>query len=358
MSVFFKSFRILFLLFLLISGCHVTGNKKPESKREIRDMYGRTVLIPEKAERIVGVGPGALRLLIYLDLVDRISGVEDVEFRPGRPYAFAHPSLSEKTIIGPYMGGDSELIAMNNPDVIFMAFSSVSDANELEEKTGIPVVGLHSGNLRNARDTLYSALSLIAQITGKQKRADSLKVFIENEIEELTKRVPVDAKSIRAYIGGVSYRGAQGIASTQAYFSPFRILKVSNVAGSLESIEPVNPTGTYVDVEQIIAWDPDYLFLDAAGLEQILPTIAQDSPLRNTIGAFKKGAVYSLMPHNFYATNFETVLINSWFAGKVIFPDAFEDVDFEKKARDTYQFMLGNDVYDQMKEMYEGWQQY
>jgi len=64
------------------------------------------------------------------------------------------------------------------------------------------------------------------------------------------------------------------------------------------------------------------------------------------------------MPHNFYGTNFETVLINSWFAGKVIFPDAFEDVDFEKKARDIYQFMLGSDVFDQMKEMYEGWQQY
>ncbi|WP_291861327.1 ABC transporter substrate-binding protein [Marinilabilia sp.] len=358
MSVAIKNCIILFLLFLLTSACNILGNKKAEAGREITDMYGRTVIVPEKVERIVGVGPGALRLLVYMDLSNMVSGVEDIEFRPGRPYAFARPRLLEKAVIGPYMGGDSELTAVNNPDVIFMAFSSVTEANELEEKTGIPVVGLNSGNLRNARDTFYSALSLIGRIIGKQKRADSLKAFIENEIGELYTRTPDDAKSIRAYIGGVSYRGAQGIASTQAYFSPFDFLHVSNVARSLENIEPVHPTARYVDVEQIIAWNPDYLFLDAAGLEQVLPTIAPDSPLRKTIGAFNKGRVYSLMPHNFYATNFETVLINSWFAGKVIFPDAFEDVDFEKKARDIYQFMLGSDVFDQMKEMYEGWQQY
>ncbi|WP_025007033.1 ABC transporter substrate-binding protein [Marinilabilia salmonicolor] len=348
---------VLLLLFAVF-GCNFKSDNTSDNSIETTDMYGRTVMVPEKINRIVGVGPGALRLLVYMDLVDMVSGIEDIEFRPGRPYAFAHPSLKEKPVIGPYMGGDSELIAINKPDVIFMAFSSVSDADELQAKTGIPVIGLNSGNLRNARQTFYQALSLIAEITGKEVRADSLVSFIEQEIDMLKQLARKKSDNATAYIGGVSYRGAQGIASTQSWFTPFVLTSISNVAKNIEGREPVQPTGIYVDVEEIIGWNPDYLFLDAAGYEQVLPTIVSGSPLRKTIRAFDQNRVYTLMPHNFYATNFETVLINSWFAGNVVFPDAFKSVSFEDKAREIYRFMLGRDVYDQMKEMYEGWQQF
>lgn len=347
-----------FLLLFAFLGCNFKSGNTHENRIEITDMYGRTVMVPEKIDRIVGVGPGALRLLVYMDLVDLVSGIEDIELRPGIPYGFAHPSLKEKPVIGPYMGGDSELIAINKPDVIFMAFSSVSDADELQAKTGIPVIGLNSGNLRNARQTFYQALSLIAGITGKEAREDSLVNFIEQEIDMIKKLTREKSVNVTAYIGGVSYRGAQGIASTQNWFTPFVLSGITNVAKNIESSQPVQPAGIYVDVEEIIGWNPDYLFLDAAGYEQILPTIVSGSPLRKTIRAFEQNRVYTLMPHNFYATNFETVLINSWFAGGAVFPDAFKSVSFEEKAREIYRFMLGRDVYDQMKEMYEGWQQF
>jgi iron complex transport system substrate-binding protein len=353
-----KEFSVFLVLMLLpLAGCDFQKDNGKETGREITDMYGRKVMIPEKVNSIVGVGPGALRLLIYMDLVDLVSGVEDVEFRPGRPYTFAHPKLTKKTVVGPFMGGDSELLTINNPDVIFMAFMSVSDADELQNRTGIPVVGLNSGNLRNARDTLFEAFNLIGEITERKERADSLKNFLEREINELNRQTAKLRRTVSAYVGGVSYRGSHGIASTQAWFSPFDFVNITNVAEVLDEEEPVNPVGTYVDVEQIIAWNPDFLFLDAAGLEQIKPTIAQGTPLRNTIGAFSNANVYTLMPHNWYATNIENVLINSWFVGKVAYPDAFEDVEFEKKAREIYKYMVGNDVYDQMKDTYDGWEE-
>jgi iron complex transport system substrate-binding protein len=349
---------VVLLLLLFFLGCNFKSNQDSENSIEVTDMYGRTVRVPEKVNRIIGVGPGALRLLVYMDLADMVSGVEDIEFRPGRPYAFARPELTDKPVIGPYMGGDSELIALNNPDVIFMAFSSVSDADELQEKTGIPVVGLNSGNLRNARETFYRSLNLIAKVTGKRERADSLRNFIEDEINMLNQLRENAGDKVTGYIGGVSYRGAQGIASTQSWFTPFELTGITNVARNISETEPVQPVGTYVDVEQIISWNPDFLFLDAAGYEQILPTIEAGSPLRRTIVAFEQNRVYTLMPHNFYATNFETVLINGWFAGKVVFPDAFEHISFEDKARQVYRFMLGKDVYEQMNEMYEGWKRF
>ena len=115
---------LLFFLFLTFwgTGCQFSTSGEKDPPRVVTDMLGRKVEIPQDVDSVIGVGPGALRLLVYMDLADRISGVEDVELRPGRPYALAHPELTGKPVIGPYMGGESELIAMNGPDVIFMAF--------------------------------------------------------------------------------------------------------------------------------------------------------------------------------------------------------------------------------------------
>lgn len=347
------------LILALVSGCLNTSSNQNGPVREVTDMLGRRVEIPVQVDSMIGVGPGALRLLVYMDLVNRVSGIEDVELRPGRPYTFARPALVEKQVIGPYMGGDSELIAMNQPDVIFMAFSTASDANDLQKRTGIPVVGLNSGNLRNARDTLFRAFDLIGDITGRAKRADSLKNFIQNEIdqlERLTSDVEPESKP-SAYVGAVSYRGAHGISSTEAFYAPFRFVNAVNVAGGLKEQEPVNPTGTYVDIENIIRWNPDFLFIDAAGAAQALPSVQEGKPLARTLSAIQNDHVYTLMPHNWYATNFENVLANAWFAGTVMYPELFSDFNAEEKARQIYRFMLGRDVYDQMKSTYDGWEQ-
>ncbi|MFO8000468.1 MAG: ABC transporter substrate-binding protein [Marinilabilia sp.] len=350
-------FLVLEVSFLLVSGCSQIPDQSKGPVREITDMLGRRVEIPEKIDSVIGVGPGALRLLVYMDLADRVSGIEDVELRPGRPYMFAHPELKEKPLIGPQMGGDSELIAMNDPDVVFMAFSSASDADELQKGSGVPVVALNTGNLRNARDTLFRAFRLIGDITGRRERAGSLEAFINEEIGQLDSITSGVRQQPRAYIGAVSYRGSHGISSTEAFYSPFQFVNAKNVAHGLKNEEPVNPTGTYVDVEQIIKWDPDYLFIDAAGLDQTNPDLGSGSPLALTLSAFRAENIYTMMPHNWYATNFENVLANAWFAGKVMYPGLFSGHDVEQKARELYRFMLGNDVYDQMQATYDGWNQ-
>ena len=355
----FVSWCFIGMIFLLlVTGCVNSSSRQKGAMQEVTDMLGRRVEIPKEIDSIIGVGPGALRLLVYMDLVDKVSGIEDVELRPGRPYTFACPELIEKPVIGPYMGGDSELIAMNQPDLIFMAFSTASDANDLQKRSGVPVIGLNSGNLRNARDTLFRAFDLIGDITRHTGRANSLKKFITNEIEKLDSLTTEVDKGSRptAYIGAVSYRGARGIASTEAFYAPFRFINARNVAEGLKEEEPVNPTGTYVDIESIIRWDPDFLFIDAAGLSQTMTDLRSESPLALTLSAVEKGDVYTLMPHNWYATNYENVLANAWFCGKVMYPHLFKDIDAEKKARKIYRFMLGSDVYDQMKSTYEGWE--
>lgn len=60
------------------------------------DMAKRSVSVPATVNRIVALGPGALRLMTYLQATDRVVGVEDLEkgSPAGRPYALAHPELA------------------------------------------------------------------------------------------------------------------------------------------------------------------------------------------------------------------------------------------------------------------------
>ncbi|MFW6139509.1 MAG: iron ABC transporter substrate-binding protein, partial [Spirochaetota bacterium] len=88
-------FLILFLMAIPSLLVFSSGGpiQTPESL-QIKDLAGRQVEVPLNVDRIVCAGPGALRLIVYLEAVDRVIGVEDAEKRwgpAGRPYALAHP---------------------------------------------------------------------------------------------------------------------------------------------------------------------------------------------------------------------------------------------------------------------------
>ena len=69
----------------------------------LTDMAGRQVALAAVPERIVCLGPGALRLIVYLEATDTVVGVEDLEKRhpSGRPYRIAHPELVNLPRCGP-----------------------------------------------------------------------------------------------------------------------------------------------------------------------------------------------------------------------------------------------------------------
>lgn len=90
----------------------------------------------------------------------------------------------------------------------------------LQKNTGIPVVALNSGNLRNARNLFFESLRLIGRITGNEERADSLKHFVMSQIQLLDSLTSSkeDKTKLKAYVGGVSFRESGGIASTEAHY--------------------------------------------------------------------------------------------------------------------------------------------
>ena len=153
------------------------GSSAPASEYEVTDLMGRRVTIPAGASRYACIGPGALRLYCYVAEDAQLAGVEEIERsgQDGRPYAMSIPGVAELPLIGP--GGpanapDAELLFAAEPDVIFTCYTAeLSTVDELQAKTGIPVVALSYGTGRLFDQSVYDSLSLIGRITGNETRA-------------------------------------------------------------------------------------------------------------------------------------------------------------------------------------------
>jgi len=176
----------------------------------IEDSLGRSVKVPEEVERIVGVEAGALRMITYLEATDLVVGVENFEKRDRkRPYRLAHPELGELPSVGPIHGGDPELLVSARPDVIFWTYTTRGKANDLQVKTGIPVIGLNYGGPRSmTRGDFYSTLRLMGKVLDREKRAEEVIEFINDEIVTLRGKVEGGEESgPSAFVGGIGYRG-------------------------------------------------------------------------------------------------------------------------------------------------------
>ena len=352
-------FRVALLMLLCsaatIAACTEgkSAGETPSSEvRTVTDMLGRRVVIPTVVERLVGIEAGALRLIVYLQAADRVVGVEEIESRSGvaggsaKPYIIANPELESLPKIGPMHGGDPELILESSPDVILWTSTTAKAADDLHQRLGIPVVGIEYGDLGKQRETFYEALRLVGTVTGNGQRAEYLIDYIEENIDDLRERTSNVAQMPTAYIGGVGYRGAHGILSTEPAYSPFAFVRVDNVASGL-GLEHA-----FIDREQLLEWNPEYIFIDEGGYAQAMENLAEH-PCR-ILDAVREGRLYGLLPYNWYTTNFGTVLANAYYVGSVIYPERFGDIDPIAMADRIYGELVGGRAYHEMAEHFGG----
>ncbi|MDI3280566.1 MAG: iron ABC transporter substrate-binding protein [Bacillota bacterium] len=336
------------------------GSREAEAaprKARLVDLAGREVEVPVPAQRVVAIGPGALRLVCYVDGAERVVGVEELEKRQptGRPYLLAHPELAKLPTIGP--GGpdstpDAEKLVSINPDVIFVAYLvDRAKADELQAKTGIPVVVLSYGRLATFDEAVYQSLLLIGRVIGKEKRAQEVVSYLQKcqqDLQARTQGIPLEQKP-KVYVGAVSMKGSHGIESTQAQYPPFTAINARNVAD-----ETGRAGSLMIDREKLLLWDPELIFLDQGGLNLVLEDYRKNPRFYQSLQAFRQGRVYGLLPYNYYTTNLDTAVADAYYAGKVIFPERFQDVDPARKADEIYRFLLGRPVYEQMAKDYGG----
>ena len=344
---------------LISAGCVTTDSPgDSEGMITITDAFGREVSIPENPEKIAVVGSGSMRYFVYLGIdLDDVCAVDYQDSKLNkqtfnlRPYSLANPEILEIPEVGAAKGVvDNEKLLMSGAEILFMGGASSSNAevaNEIQEKTGIPVVMFYTGNYVTDAEKIQDTLLMLGEILGKEQRAKDLIAYFDAVEADLKKRVAGLSAGESVYIGGVAYNGYHGLDGTDPTYYPFAVLNIKNAAGEVSS---VSQTGyAQISKEKLLEWDPDFIIVDLSTIQAAeggaLVELKNDPSYRE-LTAVKNSMVYTVNPHTSMNVNHETTLANAYFIGKLLYPEQFEDIDPVKKADEIYTFVVGEPVFD------------
>lgn len=344
-----KCFLLLAVLCMLAAAGCSASEVNTEYPRIITDHAGREVAVPENVESVVCVGVGALRYTCYMGAADLVVGVEDYEAKPGmsRLYNYANfEKFSELPVTGTNGEPYAEEIIKVAPQVIVMSAYASVDADELQAKTGIPVVVV-PGSDTTLDNSAFKTIQLLGELYSMEVRAEELTAYLHGVQEDLdirTRDIPPDEKP-SVYVAGVSFKGAHGFEGTEAFYGPLELIYANNLANT------TGRSGAFdIDPEQVLVWDPDIILLDFNGMELINADYAKKPDYYHALTAVQEGRVYSQISFRSFASNLETALADAYYAGCVIYPQQFSDVDPVEKAGEIFEMLLGIDPYEELKE--------
>lgn len=332
----------------------------------ITDAAGRVAVIPANSDNVAVTGSGSSRLIAYLEAVDKLSATDyyDNENKQERatdirPYAIAYDELYTMANVGSAGGTpDAETLMKISPDYILYSTGvnpqeAVAAADELQAKTGIPVILFVSTDPVMNEELFEENLRMLGTILGKEERAKELLSGIEEIKADLQKRAAESsAKDKTIYVGGVAWKGSHGFDWTAPTYLPYIFLNVPNIAEGASSAG-----GVQVSKEQIIEWDSDILLVDlatliAAGGGSIYELT--NDPSYNAMTAVQEGEVYAVLPYTSMGTNVETALVDAYYLGTILYPDTFADVNIAEKTDEIFTLFVGENVYDHLNKNVEG----
>lgn len=351
-SLFFTS--LILAVLLIFSGCTSSsakgsGSSDSTATRTITDIYGRNVEIPEEVVTIAAVG-GAARILTYAGCADHLVGVTDMDKQnlSAMPYSVVNSKhFAGLVSVGsggandtPYM---EELIALN-PDVIIGLTDEETLVN-IADKTGIPTIGIYPDGMFD--ESFYHSLQLIGEIVGNENHVasviDAIKGW-EEELKRLTEDLQ-DSEKPSVYTGAVSFRGGHGFEGTYAQYPPFLAINANNV------VDETGESGAFiVDLEKVTVWNPDIIFLNPANMNLVNEDYQKNKAFYENLKAVKDRRIYTQIPYNYNWTNMELAIANAFYAGKIVYPQQFSDIDPEAKADEIFTVMLGQPFYDRLVE--------
>ena len=345
----------------------------PET-RTVVDVWNREVEIPYEVNSIVCLGSMGPRFAAYLDVVDMMVGAEDMDIeKMSVRFDYSpvyHEQLKTLPSVGPGGGsgennGYAEAIIQAQPDVIIAGYNE-DDCNELQAQTGIPVVSIRYRTKGFIDEGFYRSMRVFAEVVGAQERCEEVLSYVDAckaDLNDRTKDVPDEDKP-RAYTGAVTFNGRHGFAFTYVNFPAFTAVNALNVADVLLEERTgeaaaeaaasgkayIGNDGFEVDLEQIIAWDPDIIFLDPGNMDLVNDEYANNPGFFDSLRAIQEGQVYTMPSTNAAGPNVTYLLINAYYAGTILYPEQFADINLEEKAGEIMELMLGEDFFDQMQE--------
>ncbi len=333
-----------------LAGCRSeAGDEVFRGTRTITDHAGREVSIPTAStiERVYFTSPlGQVFIFSLKPEVQAGTGIsftkQELEMMPD--YMAGLPNLGSLSGNGEI---DREELIARDVQIVFsvsgisLTAANISDAEKLQDQTGIPVV-LVDGSF----DRIATAYRFLGDILGVQDRAEDLAGYLEKIYAEVTATVgglSEDRKTKVYYAEGPL--GLQTEPDESQHALSFAVAGAKNVA-AVEANQGLGMSN--VSLEQVVAWDPEVIVawddVIRGGADEIIRT----KETWATISAVKNGRVYT-MPNSPFAWLDRPPGVNrfigiQWLAN-VLYPDLY-DVDMVEATQEFYRRMYWIELSD------------
>ncbi|MGI5921588.1 MAG: ABC transporter substrate-binding protein [Syntrophomonadaceae bacterium] len=335
---------ILIFSVLLAGGCR---NTEPTIKtnsaagmRTITDCTGRQVKIPNQVNRIACLCPESGYILAMLGQGDKIAAVtgglkRDVIFTDMYPHIKELPVPKSNESI------NIEELIRSKPDVVFVKDDTMRSKAEVEKLniSHIPFLAVTYKDTEQQK----SAVEMIGQVVGSEHKAKQYRDYYDrlvNLVEKQVGDIPMKER-VRIYHSVNEAIRTDTKGSLAADWT--RIAGAYNVSVN-EDLKQIE--GNYfASLEQILLWDPEYIFVNDPLVVKYIMSNNQWSSLK----AVKSGKVLPLptgISRWGHPSSPETPLVILWMA-KTLYPDKFSDVDMEAEVKYFYQEFFAYQLSDQ-----------
>jgi iron complex transport system substrate-binding protein len=307
--------------------------------KEIIDMYGRKLSVPERARKVVSIGPTGTYLLYAIDPT-MLAGLNFPVKENQKRYLQAR--MTRLPIIGWFGQGQTpnrETLMMVNPDVIFTSKLDQALSSKVNEHLKVlkaPVIEMTVDTLPEYPEAFLRA----GRILGREERARRLSGYCRKTLAEaaaIVDRLPREKK--------VSVYYAEGTDGLSTECDTSRHVELLRLAGGMNVHKCVarNPYGLEkVSLEQVLVYNPQVILAFDKGFFR---RVFKD-PLWRNIRAVKTGRVYLIPeePINWFdrPPSFMRFIGLKWVLNR-LYPNQYR-VDIVKEAREFYRLFLGVEI--------------
>jgi iron complex transport system substrate-binding protein len=138
-----------------------------------------------------------------------------------------------------------------------------------------------------------------------------------------------------------TFKGAHGIDGVYCKSAVLGAILANDVTEGLSD----KASGVLIDKEQIIGWNPQYIFFDSGGVGLVQADYKEIPEFYAQLIAVENGNLYQYPSSTSYYSNVEIPIVNAYYVASILYPEQFKDIDFEAKANEIFKFFLGVDDY-------------
>ncbi len=255
------------------------------------DQTGRRVIIPERVERVAVIPIPIASMLMAVDGgAERLVGLHaasQADFDPGMlGRMFPAAARIPAQVSGEGFVPNVEALAASKADVVFQWGDRGNDIVRPLRDIGLPVITLRYGDSKLAAGWLR----LVGAALGKTERGENLARWFETRREaigERTRAIP-NAERPRVLYLQRARSGLRAAGKGTSMDGDIRFAGGVNVAAGV-------PGFAQVDVEQLLAWDPQIVLLNNFEQGLIPADLYRDARLAG-LSAVRERRIYSY-PH-------------------------------------------------------------